>query len=449
MRKVSVIFVLLLSWLFVTSVSADVPAPGGPFQTAFNVQNLSFSQSANCTANFYNASGNLALAIPQFTVSAGDKKEFFTGSTTFNAMASGQYSGVVSCDQPVAAVVNFSDGNSGASHSGLGSTQIGTSFSAPGIYNNYFGFYSNIIVQNTTGSPINVTVQIKAPGGAVVSTINKTNIPAYASVSIDQSTDTKLSKNVPYSAVITGTGDIASVVNIYGTGSFNEQLYSYNPFSSGSTLAYAPIIMNNYYGYNTALTVQNVHASTTASVKVTYSNGQFETKDIAAGSSHVFLSAGNSKIPAGNTLYNAKIESTNSIPVVALVNQSNNKNRAASYTAFSTGSIDISIPIVLRAYYGFDSSVACQNLSSSTSATVTIDYAGVASNKVLTIPAGKTNSVVQLFDTTLNGVSKNWISSAHVTSTQPIVCVINQDIITGSGANKSQDVLQSYEGIGN
>lgn len=450
-RKLFIVLALVILLSAIGSVSAQIPAPGTGFQTAFNIQNLSSNQTT-CAINFYSSAGvTPAFSIPSVIIAGNDQADFYTGNdAVFGGMSPGQYSAVVSCDQEVAAVVNYSDGNSAASSAGLGDSAIGTSFFAPGIYDNYYNFYSNIVVQNTTGSSVNITVDILGAGGSVVKTYTANNVPAYASVAFDQTNDPDLNTNVPYSARITGTGNLAAVVNIYGLGNVDQQLYAYNPFAAGATEMFAPIIMNNYYGYNSALSVQNIDTTQTANVTVTYSNGATETANIGPGSAHVFLNFLTPGLPAGNTLYSAKVESTNAVPVVALVNQSNNYNRAASYIGFASGAGAINTPIVLRQYYGYESSITCQNLSPSANASININYSGVAGTTTLgPVAPNGTASIVQLYDTTLNGVGNNWIGSAVITANQDVVCVVNQDIITGPGATTSQDVLQSYEGIGN
>jgi hypothetical protein len=441
------ILVLVLLVLSFSVAQAQVPAPGGPFQTAFNIQNLS-TNPATCMVEFYNSSGDVGMTLNPPPIAPGDVAAFFTGSSDFDSLAAGQYSAVVSCDQEVAAVVNFSDSDSGASHSGLGSAEVGTAWFAPAVYRNYYSYYSNIIAQNATSSPIDVTVSIyEAGNSSPVSVETLNNVPAFSSAVFEQSGNGDLVANKAYSARIEGTGAIAAVVNIYGSGSSGQQLYSYNPFGGGSTESYAPVIMNNYYGYNTALTVQNVDDTETANVKVTYSNGMIETQLIGPGASHVFLNFAG-PLPAGNTLYSAKVESTTgSVPIVAMVNESNALNRAASYSGFPSGANTVSAPIVLRSYYGYDSSVTCQNLGSNAT-DVTFDYAGVTNNTVVAnVAPNGTALVVQPLDATLNGVGSNWISSAQITASEPIVCVVNQDIISGSGASKSQDQLQAYNAI--
>ena len=91
---------------------------------------------------------------------------------------------------------------------------------APGIYDNYYNYYSNIVVQNATASPVNITVDIYAPGNPMpIKTQTANNVPAYASANFEQAGLAELSDNVAYSAKSRGTGNVAPIVNIYGLGS--------------------------------------------------------------------------------------------------------------------------------------------------------------------------------------------------------------------------------------
>jgi len=440
MRKVfSVIMVLVIALSVTAAVSADSPAPGGPFATAFRVQNLGGS-AANCTYQFFDSAGSAAYTSSTEVVQPGDSLFVYTPS--LGSLGAGTYSGVVSCDQPVAAVVNFSDADSGASHSGV--TTPGTTWYAPGIYDNYFSYYSNIIVQNATAGTVNITVEIFEPGNAVaVKTQTANNVPANASASFEQEAAAELADNVAYSAKITATGNVAPIVNIYGEGGgVDNQLYSYNAFSSGSTTAYAPVIMNAFFGYNTALAVQNIGGSSTA-VTVTYGTGQVQTMNVAAGSAASLYTPA-SGVPAGS-LTGAKVESSGQ-PIVVLVNESNAFNRAASYSGFASGSDEVRAPIVLKRYFDYNSSVTCQNVGGSAT-TMTLLYAGNGTPTVSpSIAAGATHLFYQPSDTQ---ISDGFIGSATITSSGavPIVCVVNQDFNEPPLDTTIQDQLYAYNGI--
>jgi hypothetical protein len=436
---------LTLTLIFVLSISvfsvamAETPAPGGPFNSAFRVQNLE-TTTAVCSYQFFDESGTVAFTSASVSVAPGDSLYVYVPDLT---VTSGSYSAVVTCDKKAAAVVNFSDPNSGASHSGV--SEPGMEWYAPGIYDNYYNFYSNIFVQNATASSVDVTVEIFAPGSSTpVLTETRSNVPAYATVTFEQEGKTQLVDNQFYSAKITGTGDIAPIVNIYGRGAVNDQLYSYNPFKAGSLKAYAPLIMSNYYGYNTALVVQNI-GTTSAAVTVTYTNGHVTNHNIAAGAAVSLYTPSITSLPSGNTLYGATI--TSDQPIVVLVNESNAYNRAASYSGFTEGSVEVRAPIVMKNYYQYNSSITCQNVGTAAS-TMTIAYAGITGTTTSpSIQPGSTHLFYQPTDAALGSVPINFISSATITSAQPMVCVVNQDQNMGTLAVTNMDQLYAYNGI--
>lgn len=439
MKKVFSLAMVLALTLALTSVAfAQVPAPGGPFNSAFRVQNLEATQ-AQCSYVFYAADGTDTYTSSPTAVNPGDSLYVFVPDLT---LASGSYSAVVNCDRKIAAVTNFSDADSGASHAGV--AEPGTTWYAPGIYDNYFNFYSDIVVQNASSGTVDVTVEIYAPGSATPAhTQTATAVPANASTNFVQEGLTQLSDNVAYSAKITATGNVAPIVNIYGKGSADNQLYSYNPFKAGSLTASAPVIMNDYYGYDTALVIQNIGAAS-ANVTVEYTDGTTDNYTIAQNSAESIYTPGTT-LTAGNTLYGATVTSDQDI--VVLVNESNGFNRAASYTGFASGSNEVRVPIVEKRYYGYNSSVTCQNVGAAAT-TMTIEYAGIATTTTSpSIAVGGTHLFYQPTDPALATVAPNYISSATITAGDSIVCVVNQDINEGSGATTVMDQLYSYEGI--
>ncbi len=438
MKRFFVVLAVFLLFAVPAVVLAVAPAPEGPFNTAFRVQNLG-SADATCVYEFYDAAGNVAYTSASETIGVGDSLYVYVPNV---GVADGQYSAVVSCDQPVGAVVNFSDSDSGASHNGITSNDVGTTWFAPGIYDNFYGFYSNIYVQNTTSNPITITVEIYQAGVATpVLTQTAANVAPYAAVSFDQSNKAELQDNVAYSAKISADGDMAAIVNIYGEGGVDDQLYSYNPFASGSTTAYAPVIMKAYYGYNTALTVQNMGNVATA-VTVTYGTGDVETATVDANSSHLFYTP-NSPLP-DLTLTGATVESDGQ-PIVLLVNESTSVNRAASYSGFSTGSTTVRAPIVMRRYYKYNTSITCQNVGT-VPTTMTLAYGGVTgTEEVANVAPGSTALFYQPSSTL---ISDNFIGSATITADQPIICVVNEDMNEPPESNQKMDQLFAYNAIG-
>jgi hypothetical protein len=433
-RLVSLILVLMLA--LVPMVSADTPAPGGPFSTAFYIQNLSGS-IANCTYAFYNASGAASFTSSQVQISPGSALEVFVPN--LSGLAAGSYAGVVSCDQQAAAIVNYSDADSGASYSGV--TSSGTTWFAPALYDNYFSFYSNIVVQNTSASPVNITVEIFAAGStSPVDTMSASNVPAFASANFEQENRAALTDNVVYSAKITGTGAIAPIVNIYGRGGVGQQIYSYNPFTSGATTMFAPVLFNNYYGFNTSLSVQNIGSAPT-NITVTYGTGQVQSTTLNPNQSIEYYTPLVPGMPSGPTGITGATITSSGQPIVALVNESSSTNNAASYSAFASGSTTVRLPSLFRRYFLYNSSVTCQNIGGA-AATMTLQYAVGGSSTSPSIGPGGTHEFYQGNDPALADGTK---TAGTVTSAQPIVCVGNQSQDENPTA---QDLLFAYNGLG-
>jgi hypothetical protein len=440
MKKVFVLsLVFILSLVFATAALADTPAPGGPFSSAFNVQNLA-GTATKCTFTMYDPTGGVEFTSTETTIQPGNVYKVYVPSDT--TAASGQYSVVVACDNQVAAVVNSSDTDSGASYSGI--NEPADKWYAPGIYDNFYSYFSNVVVQNATAGTVDVTLKIYKPGqAAAVYTATETGVPAYASVSFEQEGLAELVNNQFYSAVVEATGDVAAIVNIYGSGATAPEFYSYNCFKEGSKTAYAPLIMSNYYSYDTSLVIQNMDTAN-ANVTVTYTNGFVSNHVILPGAAESLYTPSIAGIPAGNTLYGATVTSDKDI--VVLVNQSNPNRRAASYTGFAAGSGEVRAPIVEKNYYTYNSSTTCQNVGGA-AATITIAYAGVTGTTTSpTIQPGKTHLFYQPSDPLLAAVAPNWLSSAVITSSSDIVCVINQDVLPELAGN-IQDSLYSYNGV--
>jgi hypothetical protein len=439
-KYIAIGLVILLTLALTSAALAAVPAPEGPFNSAFRVQNLG-AADAKCTYVFYDGTGASKYTSGEETVVPGDSLYVYVPSVP--GLAGGSYSAVVSCDQPVAAVSNFSDPDSGASHSGI--SDPGTTWYAPGVYDDFYDYYSNIVVQNATSGTVDVTVEIYEAGNSTpVDTKTSTAVPAYASVAFEQEGTAGMDVNKFYSAKIIGTGDVAVIVNIYGKEGNDDQLYSYNAFKSGSTKAYAPIIMHQYYGYDTSLVIQNM-GSADAAVTVEYTTGRSDSYTIAPGAAESLYTP--ALLPAANTLYGATVTSTNGEPIVVLVNQSNGYNRAASYNGFAAGGSEVRAPIVMKDYYGFDSSVTCQNVGAADTV-LTITYAGITGSTASpSIGTGETALFYQPADPLLATAPADWISSATITSSgSDFVCVVNQDTIPAD-AETVQDQLYSYNGI--
>jgi hypothetical protein len=416
----------------------SIPGPSGTFSSAFTIQNLT-ATTANCSFQFFNSTGTAVYTSATFQIAGNGSA--FTYVPNLTGLGSGQYSGVISCDQQVSAVVNTSSANSGGSYDGIANTA--TVWYAPNAFNNYYNYYTNFVVQNATASPITtITVDIINASGAVVATQTASNVPAYAYVNFEQAGLAGMSTNVAYSAKITGTGALAVESNIYGQGASNNELYSYTPFTGGSLTAYVPVILNNYYGYVTALTVQNLGAAS-ANITVTYGTGLTQNATIPPSAAAVFYTP-NSGLPSGNSLGSTSAKITSDQNIVALVNEQTNYRRAASYAGFASGSVKVSMPIAVKSYYKYNTGITCQNVGTSNT-DMTITYSNTATSTQTGIPA---NGTALFYQPNESGLSPGFNGSATVSSSgQPIVCVGNEDQNQAPEATTLFDQLFSYEGF--
>lgn len=435
--------VALLALLLTGTVMAQgpkpqsIPGPSGTFSSAFTIQNQG-AAIANCTFQFY--AGSLVYTSAAFQIAVGGS--YFTYVPNLVGLANGQYSGVVSCDQQVGAVVNTSSPQSGGSYVGVDGSRVGTTWYAPNAFDNYYGYFSNFVVQNATASTISVTVQLINSAGTVVATQNNSSVAPYASASFEQTGLAALATNQSYSAKIIANGNVAVESNIFGSGASAVQLYSYTPFSGGSTVAYVPQIMKNYYGYVTSLNVQNLSASSTV-VTVTYGTGLSRSSTVNGNSTWVLYTPNETGLPNG-TLTSAKIQSSGA-PIVALVNEQNSAQRAASYTGFASGTTTVRTPIIMKRYYNYNTSVACQNIGSA-STNITINYSNGASSSANNVLQ---NGMALFYQPNEVGIANGFNGSATITSSGgvPIVCVVNEDQNEAPYGTQNMDQLFAYEGL--
>lgn len=437
MKKISTLFLVLAIALSTFGIaSAAAPAPGGPFVSAFYIQNIT-ATDATCIFVFYDGAGAAAYTSDEFAVGGNSNYEVYTPNLV--GVASGAYSAVVSCDQPAQAIVNFSDSNSAASHSGV--SLPADTWYMPNLYDNYYTFYSNVYVQNATADPVDVTLEVYGPDPAnpgniiMVYTETQADVPGFASAIFEQEGLTQLANNKSYSGKVVATGDVASIVNIYG-GPSNIQLYSYNAFSGGALEAFVPALYSKYYNFNTELKVQNV-GTTDATVDITYSTGLTATVVLAPNTGKSYYTP--SILPNANKVYTARIESDQ--PIVVVVNESDPTNKAATYNGLIGGADTVSIPVVMKNYYGYNTDVVCMNVgAASTDVTITYSILGdpntYFTTKTGVLPGTNAQFYTPADPALATAVTKNKKISAVVTSSgEPLNCIVNESHMTLTGDN--------------
>jgi hypothetical protein len=238
-------------------------------------------------------------------------------------------SAVVTSDQDVAAIFLVS-GPSQLS-SGRGAKSGAPIAYAPVIYDQYFGYVTNVFVQNLDTTATNVTIEyFDSRTGASVGSEQATIQPG-ASTTFFQF-DTGRGPAVPRpgfngSAVVRSTDNknIIAVANINNPR--QGYLEAYNGFaSSGATQRTScPAIMKNYHNYNTSLTVQNVGtAATNLTIQYVGPGGQVASSVTIGGlqpnaTAFRYSPALTENLPDG--FLGSAVVASSGEPIVAVVNE--------------------------------------------------------------------------------------------------------------------------------
>ncbi len=406
----SAFFVMALVFSVFSShpVAAQTNAPG-VWSSAINLQNVSAS-TATVVVTFYDASGNVVTTYSPDPLAGGEAVSIFVPAlSTSPSLPSGQYSVVVSSDVQILASVNTASTSSTSApwtafaYDGFDSSQAGSSLYFPGNYNNYFNFFSELVIQNTDPS---TTANLRATfrnqsGGVIASNVSLGTVAPNASRTIAMSSIAGLPSGSSgiFGAVVTSVEnvDLVGVANIWRTTPVAGTA-SYSGFTSGSTQLFAPSLLKNYFGFNSAITIQNVHASQNAVGTLTYSNGTVENFNLVPGAAKDYFQPNNPNLPSGNSagLFAAKVVVTSG-SVVGLVSQSvpSGTGSFASYNVPADAASTVNIPSVLSDFYGYFSAVSVQN-TGTTSTNITINYSTGQSRTINNVAAGATANFIHL-----------------------------------------------------
>jgi hypothetical protein len=479
MRKVLPIsLVTAIILIAVIPVHAQAPGPG-TWNVGFTMQNLSSSEEANVHIDFTQADGSDGGSWDG-TIAANGSQFLYSGNISGLA---GETAATISSNVQLAVVANMASASpkTEAAYSGVDQTETATDLFAPGVYKNYYNNVSNIRVQNTGSSKTCVKITFYALGSTSAADTDFYDIPAGAGHTFTQEDNSALSDGFIGSATIESLGAgtsgcgsdtvadqaLAAIVNISltpgpSTGNPTDMYLfgSYNAVTGGDSVAYVPVLANNYYDNISALTVLNLR-STAQWVRVSYSDGSTKEKQLAANASQLWYTPNEG--PASGWFGGAKVQCitgsggsvTTDCEIVATVNQINTGQYHgspgfAAYNGFTEGSTSARLPIVNRryatSYGGYTTTVTCQNISS-----VTTDIS-------LSLTGG--NSVPDAEDVAPNGKAFWYLNKAEYTNvatgfngsatatasnaSAEIVCIGQQN---GETPPEDGDWLTTYNGI--
>jgi len=249
-----------------------------------------------------------------------------------------------------------------------------------------------------------------------------------------------------YSAVVLSSESLFSIVNLNtASGSSPFVMGSYNGFSdtdAGSPL-FLPWITAQYYGgYNSMFTVQNSGGAASDIVVEFYQSGQsslyktYTFPGVKPGAA-VYLDMndapyktdlGPSPALPNGFFGGVKVYTpSNAQPLAAAINDTNpTGSMLRSWNAVKTGATDLIAPQIDATFYNYDSGLSIQNPNGS-DANVTVKFyaagsTSVAATKSFIIPA---NSVAGFLAKNVTGMPTNFIGSATIHSTLPVLGIAN------------------------
>jgi hypothetical protein len=252
--------------------------------------------------------------------------------------------------------------------------------------------------------------------------------------------------------------------------------------ADADTTLWAPIIKQNYFNRFTGLQVQNVSGGS-VDVTVTYKassgcSGTYtdSTTGLADGASHTFVHlSGSTNLPS-NCLAGAKVEATGN--VVAIVNEAYTSGAVAAgktqesttYSAFANSAATalVQLPLSKEDSYNKGTGVQIQNVSSSSTASVTVTYSGPTGAYKSQAQSLAPGSSMTLVDVRLKPSSfwdgtamtpaalgctsgsfvcgSNGVFGVTIESNQPVVAIANESTYPFGAPRISQD-KNNYEGF--
>lgn len=359
---------------------------GGSYDSALYIQNIHTTNTANVAIKYYDSNGNLNCTRND-TVSPLASKGYWLPSVTCTtgSLPSGWVGGVVvTSDQPIVAVGRPHIGDEVMTYDGVSSGSL-ESF-VPMLFNGSFGgtYNSAFYVQNVhVSNTAHITISYYDSSGTLNCTKTDSVLP-YASKGYWVPSTTCDSGSLPAGWVggirVTSDQPIVTV----GRPHIDGQVTTYNGFTGGTISSYLTMLFKNAFGgsYNSAFYIQNTNSSNAANVTIYfYDNAgnlsctKYDTIDGYASKGYwvpsVTCDVGG-PLPTG---WAGGVIVESSQPIVA-VGRPHIGDQITTYDGFGAGGLTSYLPMLFKGAFGgsYDSAVYLQNLSGSSTASVTLNF---------------------------------------------------------------------------
>lgn len=485
MKKIVTYLVLIAVLVSATVAFAQTGLPGSGWWSGEQIQNVG-SSDANVTVVAYDMSSSNTYTA-NATVSSGAAYTFTPND--FASMPDGfQGSAVVSADQPIKAIVNVTNRQSGslgvaggkaaAQYQGIDGSMVDTTLYFPLVKGDHYGKTTTFYIQNAGTSAATATATFTMRNG-------DTHVYTTPSIGPNQMVAFSVFDAGTYSPssndgrvgglVVTSSQPLAgTVLEHYTTESPATIAQGTRGFTSADfdTKAYAPVIKNSRFNRFTGIQVQNVSGGD-VDITVTYAGtagacaGNTYTDSVtgvADGTSHTFVQLpGQTNLPSDCTA-SATIEATGNI--VAIVNEAyvssyvsaGNDQRAVTSSAIpaSSATTKISVPLFKDDRFEKRTGLQIQNVGSAqaTNIVATFVCSGGASftavSKPQTVDAGAAvlfyhpSTQGSMFEAANPFASDNVNCSVTVTADQPVVAIANESVTPGAALAQDNN---NYEGF--
>jgi len=440
----------IISVLMVGSTFAGGSWPTGPWNAPFIIQNMG-TGTASITAEFYSLETGSLVHTESGSAAPGDNFTVRPHLIPDTDLPAGQYSVVVSANEPVASIANVYTASGNLMAYGA-SSPTGSTLYFPNFNKNYYDWNTPVYVQNAGSSATTVTLEFfPVSAAAVYYSMITPSIQPGAAYEFDPVDQAGLSDGA-YSLKATATdpsvnlaGTLAQISPTVG------QEMAVNAFTAGAETLYCPNINKNYGAENwtTPAVIQNMGSSAVAphvyyyAVSVSgYLPGtlvhDWTLASIDPGKSIPERPHWRSDVDLPPGIYSMKIEGGSGSALAAIVNQYSQLGTGGSmaYACFGSGGTEIFLPNINK-YYGaeiWNTPFVIQNVGSAT-ADVKVEY--IQSGSVVKTVTSADDPTLSIAPGGASAQRPHWLSdlpdgkySVKVTSQggspPPLVAIVNQ-----------------------
>ncbi len=326
---------------------------------------------------------------------------------------------------------------------------------------------SGVQVQNLSGSTATVQIELHPQAGGAPVTLSAPSVAAQSAANFYLPSAT----NVPtgaYGAVLSSDQQIAAIARTEWTSGGKSGAATYGSVPPAQNVI-LPLVVGNYAGQNSQFTVQNAGttaATVTIQVRAVGSATAVKTatRTIQPGASATLIAGQGELSGLPNTqanpsgfLGNALITGNQPLVVQSFVDFTNSNRAVYAFSGVpvptNTGQTTLYAPLLRRNYFG-TTGMSLVN-PTGTDATVTIRYfndpqspskMGTANTETVTVKANSSAAPFQGTSKVLpagTSLNKGWFGSARITSSQPLVAVVN-DAVFVNGNFAAIDTSAAY-----